>query len=206
MFVNNIRHHNNTSKRTRTKRTRKVTTTITFRIDADTIDKLRADSTRHDVSLNTSVNKILKRYVQWDMFEPQAGTMPLAKPIVAELLANMSKDEITNFAKNVAKTAVQDILLVMKGKIDLDSFLSWFETLMKKAFIEIIDTVENNDSTHRYTVKHNLGENWALLIKSLLQIIFNDVLGISIDIINLSNTTLVFQFENNGEQGTPIIH
>lgn len=200
MLVNNIRHHNNTSKRTRTKRTRKVTTTITFRIDADTIDKLRAQSNRHDVSLNTSVNKILKRYVQWDMFEPQAGTMPLAKPIVAELLANMSKDEITNFAKNVAKSAVQDILLVMKGKIDLDSFLSWFETLMKKAFIEIIHTVEDNDITHRYTVKHNLGENWALLIKSLLQIIFNDMLGISIDIINLSNTTLVFQFESSGDK------
>lgn len=200
MLVNNIRHHNNTSKRTRTKRTRKVTTTITFRIDADTIDKLRAQSNRHDVSLNTSVNKILKRYVQWDMFEPQAGTMPFAKPIVAELLANMSKDEITNFAKNVAKSAVQDILLVMKGKIDLDSFLSWFETLMKKAFIEIIHTVEDNDITHRYTVKHNLGENWALLIKSLLQIIFNDMLGISIDIINLSNTTLVFQFESSGDK------
>ena len=206
MLVNNIRHHNNTSKRTRSKRTRKVTTTITFRIDADTIDKLRAESSRHDVSLNTSVNKILKRYVQWDMFEPQAGTMPLAKPVVAELLANMSKEQITNFAKNIAKTAVQDILLLMKGKIDLDSFLSWFETLMKKAFIEINHTVEKNDSIHRYTVKHNLGENWALLIKSLLQIIFNDVLGISIDIINLSNTTLVFQFENNGDQGTPIVH
>ena len=206
MLVNNIRHHNNTSKRTRSKRTRKVTTTITFRIDADTIDKLRDESARHDVSLNTSVNKILKRYVQWDMFEPQAGTMPLAKPVVAELLANMSKEQITNFAKNIAKTAVQDILLLMKGKIDLDSFLSWFETLMKKAFIEINHTVENNDSTHRYTVKHNLGENWALLIKSVLQIIFNDVLGISIDIINLSNTTLVFQFENNGDQGTPIVH
>ncbi|MFZ0224895.1 MAG: hypothetical protein WAM42_24695 [Candidatus Nitrosopolaris sp.] len=188
------------------KRTRKVTTTITFRIDADTIDKLRVESTRHDVSLNTSVNKILKRHVQWDMFEPQAGTMPLAKPVVAELLANMSKEQITNLAKNVAKTAVQDILLVMKGKIDLDSFLSWFETLMKKAFIEINHTVENNDSTHRYTVKHNLGENWALLIKSLLQIIFNDVLGIRIDIINLSNTTLVFQFENNGDQAAAVIH
>ncbi|MGB6590557.1 MAG: hypothetical protein WA323_06295 [Candidatus Nitrosopolaris sp.] len=188
------------------KRTRKVTTTITFRIDADTIDKLRVESTRHDVSLNTSVNKILKRHVQWDMFEPQAGTMPLAKPVVAELLANMSKEQITNLAKNVAKTAVQDILLVMKGKIDLDSFLSWFETPMKKAFIEINHTVENNDSTHRCTVKHNLGENWALLIKSLLQIIFNDVLGIRIDIINLSNTTLVFQFENNGDQAAAIIH
>jgi predicted AAA+ superfamily ATPase len=96
------------------------------------------------------------------MFESQAGIIPFAKPVVTELLANMSKDEITNLAKNVAKSAVQDIMVVMKGKIDLDSFLSWFETLMKKAFIEINHTTENNDSTHRYTVKHNLGENWAL--------------------------------------------
>ncbi|PWU82054.1 MAG: hypothetical protein DLM72_03830 [Candidatus Nitrosopolaris wilkensis] len=139
--------------------------------------------------------------MQWDMFESQAGTMPLAKPVVAELLTNMSKDEITNLAKNVAKTAVQDILVVMKGKIDLDSFLSWFETLMKKAFIEINHTVENNGNTHGYIVKHNLGENWALLVKNLLQIIFNDMLGISIDIISLSNTILVFQFESNDDQG-----
>lgn len=151
----------------------------------------------HDRSLNTSVNQILKSYVQWDTFEPQAGIMPLAKPVMAQLLAYISKDDITNLAKNVAKSAVQDIMLVMKGKIDLDSFLSWFETLMQKSFIEINHTVENNDNNHRYIVKHNLGENWALLISNLLQIIFNDLLGIRIEIINLSNTTLVFQYENN---------
>ncbi len=151
----------------------------------------------HDRSLNTSVNQILKSYVQWDTFETRAGIMPLAKPVVAQLLAYVSKDDITNLAKNVAKSAVQDIMLVMKGKIDLDSFLSWFETLMQKSFIEINHTVENDDTTHRYIVKHNLGENWALLIRNLLQIIFNDLLGIRIEIINLSNTTLVFQFENN---------
>jgi hypothetical protein len=157
---------------------------------------LGTPSARHDRSLNTYVNQILKRYVQWDMFESQAGIIPFAKPVMTELLANMSKDEITNLAKNVAKSAVQDIMVVMKGKINLDSFLSWFETLMKKAFIEIKHTAENNDSTHRYTVKHNLGENWALLIKSLLQIVFNDMLRKRIEFINLSNTTLVFQFEN----------
>jgi hypothetical protein len=94
--------------------------------------------------------------------------------VVAQLLAYISKDDITNLAKNVAKSTVQDIMLLMKGKIDLDSFLSWFETLMQKAFIEINHTVDNDDTTHRYTVKHNLGENWALLIKNMLQIIFSD--------------------------------
>jgi hypothetical protein len=187
-----IRDHNNTSKRTR-----KITTTITFRIDTDIINKLRTESTMHDRSLNTSVNQILKGHVQWGMFEGQAGIMPLAKPVVAQLLAYINKDDIANLARNVAKSAVQDIMLVMKGKIDLDSFLSWFETLMHKSFIEINHTVENDDTAHRYIVKHNLGENWALLISNLLEIIFNDLLGIRIEIINLSNTTLVFQFENN---------
>ena len=179
----------------RSKRTRKIRTTITFRIDTDTISKLRIESARQDISLNTSVNQILKRHVQWDMFERQAGIMPLAKPVVAQLLAYINKDDITNLAKNVAKSAVQDIMLVMKGKIELDSFLSWFETLMQKSFIEINHTVENDDITHRYIVKHNLGENWALLIKNILQIIFNDRLKIRIDIINTSNTILAFNIK-----------
>jgi hypothetical protein len=187
-----IRRRNNTNKRTR-----KITTTITFRIDTDIVNKLRTESARNERSLNTSVNQILKRYVQWDMFEPQAGIIPFAKPVVTELLANMSKDGIANLARNVAKTAVQDIMVVMKGKIDLDSFLSWFETLMKKAFIEVNHTEENNDNIHRYIIKHNLGENWALLVRNVLQIVFNDMLGIRIEIVNLSNTALVFQFENN---------
>ncbi len=106
-----IRHRNNTSKRTR-----RIRTTITFRIDTDTINKLRIESARQDISLNTSVDQILKRHVQWDMFERQAGIMPLAKPVVAQLLAYISKDDITSLAKNVAKSAVQDMMLVMKGK------------------------------------------------------------------------------------------
>ncbi len=77
---------------------------------------------------------------------------------------------------------------------------------MQKAFIEINHTAENDDTTHRYIVKHNLGENWALLIKNILQIIFNDMLKIRIDIINISNTILVFQYKNNNDQRTPIIH
>jgi hypothetical protein len=185
-------HRNNTRKRTR-----KIRTTITFRIDTDTINRLRIESARQDISLNTSVNQILNRHVQWDMFERQAGIMPLAKPVVTQLLAYISKDDITNLAKNVAKSAVQDIMIVMKGKIDLDSFLSWFETLMQKSFIEINHTVASDEFTHRYIVKHNLGENWALLIKNMLQIIFNDMLKIRIDIINISNTILIFQFEHN---------
>jgi hypothetical protein len=127
------------------------------------------------------------------MFESQAGMIPFAKPVVSELLANMSKEEIASLAKNVAKNTVLDSMMVMRGKIDLNSFLSWFENLMEKASIDINHIVENSGSTHKYIVKHNLGENWAFLIENLLQTIFNDTLGIRINVINLSSTTLILQ-------------
>ncbi len=44
--------------------------------------------------------------------------------------------------------------------------------------------------------------------KNLLQTIFKNILGkcIDIDIINQSNAILVFQFENDVNQGTSLIH
>lgn len=47
--------------------------TMTFRLDENVITTLRAESERHHVSLNTMVNQILQRYVEWDMYESKVG-------------------------------------------------------------------------------------------------------------------------------------
>jgi DNA-binding NarL/FixJ family response regulator len=193
-LVINPRRHKRTIKR--------GTSTITFRIDNDVLGKLREESVQEEISLNTFINKILKRYIEWAMFEPQLGMIPLARPVVAEIFRNMSEEEIVNLAKYIAKNAVQDMILFCKGKIDLNSFLSWFELRMKNAFIEINHISENSNKTCRYIMKHDLGENWSFYHKTLLQLIFNDLLGMRIDIVSISDTLLIFQFENNSIQKT----
>jgi hypothetical protein len=120
----------------RSRKISKGTSTITFRIEKDVLNTLRTQSVQEDISLNTFINQILKRYVGWGMFEP-GFMIPLARSVVAKIFGKMSRDEILDLAKNVAKKAVQDMILFTKGKIDLDSFLSWFELRMKSAFIEI---------------------------------------------------------------------
>lgn len=81
---------------------------------------LRSESEKREVSLNTLVNQALRRFVEWDMFEPKVGMVPIAKPIVRTLFEKMSEQEIAEMAQQVGKGAVHDIALFMKRKMDLD--------------------------------------------------------------------------------------
>ena len=171
------------------------TTTMTFRIDKNVLMKLRSQSKASEISINTLVNQILKRFVEWDMLEPRVGMVAVAKPVVAELFGKISKEEIVNLAMRTGKDSIRDIALFMKGKLDVDSFISWLELRMKNSSVEMSHSIAEDDTTHTYVIKHDLGENWSLYNKTILELIFNDVLGKRVDITRMSNTILIFKFQ-----------
>src|SRR5689334_8427699 len=130
--------------------------TMTFRIEESTMDLLRTESENREVSINTLVNQILRRYVEWDMYEAKVGMLPIAKPVVSALFGEISKDQIVELAKRVGKNAVHDIALFMKSRMDLPSFLSWFEMRMKSSSIEFSRNRLAN-GTNTYVMRHDLG-------------------------------------------------
>jgi hypothetical protein len=177
-------------------RKNRKTTTITLRIDTDIMQSLYNKAGQDGISLNTLVNQILKRYVEWDMFGAKVGMIPLSKPVAKELFQRLSREDIIKMAKDVAKNAVYDIALFMKGgKMDPDLFVSWFLSRMKNCS-EITETnvgEESSESPHTYIIKHDLGENWSLYHKALLESIFNDMLARPIQ-INTTGSTLTLQY------------
>lgn len=164
---------------------------MTFRIDDNVLKILRNESERQQVTLNNFINQLLKHFVEWDMYEPKVGMIPIAKPIVIELFDKMSKKEISDMAFRIGKNVVHDIALFMKNRMDLDSFLSWFETRMNSSLTEINHSVENG--FHVYILKHELGENWSLYHKIVLELMFNEVFEKPVD-IDITNTTIRFRF------------
>jgi hypothetical protein len=169
----------------------KKTSTMTFRIDDNVLRTLRAESERHQVTLNNFINQLLKHFVEWDMYEPKVGMIPIAKPIVVELFNKFSKEEISKMALDIGKNVVYDIALFMKNRMDLDSFLSWFETRMNSSLTETNHSIQNG--FHVYVLKHELGENWSLYHKIVLELMFNEVFEKAVD-ITISNTTIRFKF------------
>ncbi len=171
----------------------KKTATMTFRIDENVLNVLRTESERNQITLNSLVNQLLKRYVDWGMFEPKVGMIPIAKPIVVELFKKMSKEEISSMAVNIGKDVVHDIALFMKNRMDLESFLSWFETRMTSSLTETNHTMQ--DGYHVYVLKHELGENWSLYHKIILELMFNEIFNMTVN-ITISSTTIRFKFRS----------
>lgn len=170
---------------------RKRTATMTFRIDEHILNQLKKESERRDISLNILVNHVLKQYVEWDMYACKAGMVPVAKPVVSALFDKMTPQETIELASKVGHTAIHDIALFMKSKMDLQSFLSWFEMKMNNSSIEFSHRLVNN--THTYVIKHELGYNWSLYQMTLLEIMFSQVFEKQID-TSIYDTTLTFQF------------
>lgn len=171
----------------------KKTATMTFRIDENVLKILRNESDRNQITLNSLVNQLLKRYVEWDMFEPKVGMIPIAKPIVIQLFDKMTKEDIENMAREIGKDVVHDIALFMKNRMDLDSFLSWFETRMTSSLTETNHTIQ--DGYHVYVLKHELGENWSLYHKIVIELMFNEIFNKTVN-VTISSTTIRFRFKD----------
>jgi hypothetical protein len=96
-------------------RKNRKTTTITLRIDTEVMQSLYNKAGQDDISLNALVNQVLKRYVEWNMYEAKAGMIPLPKPVAKELFQRLGREDIIKMAKGVAKSAVYDIALTFQG-------------------------------------------------------------------------------------------
>jgi hypothetical protein len=152
---------------------------MTFRLDENLITTLRAESERQYMSLNTMVNHIIQRFVEWDMYESRLGMVSFLRPIAVELIKKMNTQEVIALAKGIGKSATNDAALFMKNKMDLDSFLSWLEVGMRNSCVEIKHDVNENNQT--YILKHELGLNYSLFYKTILESIFNEILGKHVD-------------------------
>lgn len=171
----------------------KKTTTVTFRIDSNIMRKINYKAEQDGISLNTLINQILKRYVEWDMYVGKAGMVPISKPVVKKLFQELSEEEVINMSKDIAKNAVYNIALFMRSidKLDVDSFVSWFLSRMKTSS-EISENKDNNTNT--YIIKHDLGENWSLYHKTILESIFTENLQKPIQ-TSMTDSTLTFTFK-----------
>ena len=173
-------------------RDKRKTSTFTLRIDEDIIKSLQNESELNDISLNTLINKILKRYVEWDLYAYKVGMIPMSKPIITSLFNMMNEEEILDLVSNFGKNVVQDIAYFMKMKTDPDSFLTWFEIRMRRSFVEFNHLQEND--RHMYVLKHDLGYNWSLYHKKILEKIFNEIFNKPVHIA-ISDFMLTIQFE-----------
>src|ERR671938_494417 len=94
-------------------RERNSSSSLTFRIDEDNIKKLRAEAQKQGISLNSFVNQVIKSFLEWHIFEPKVGFVPILKPVVEELFTKISKEQIKEIALTTGKDEFQNAVYFM---------------------------------------------------------------------------------------------
>lgn len=181
------------------------TRSITFRLDPNTVDNLQREADQKEISLNVLVNQVLRRYVKWDTFEPKIGMMPVPKIILstcfnkAILAANesgMNQDEIESHRDEMIKSAaeisfslIKDSALLMKRTYNLWTVLEILQEYMKVSDMKSDHRIEAGNN-HVFIIQHELGENWSLFTKVLLNLIFENLASVTPDVNTTPNTII----------------
>ena len=181
------------------------TRSITFRLDPNTVDNLQREADQKEISLNVLVNQVLRRYVKWDTFEPKIGMMPVPKIILstcfnkAILAANesgMNRDEIESHRDEMIKSAaeisfslIKDSALLMKRTYNLWTVLEILQEYMKVSDMKSDHRIEAGNN-HVFIIQHELGENWSLFTKVLLNLIFENLASVRPDVNTTPNTII----------------
>src|SRR5918911_3692211 len=154
------------------------TTSLTTRLDADTLRELEDEANRTGIALSNLAKQILTNYARWDKFVSKAGMIPVAKGVISEAFDRLSEDDVVRLGTSVGKNALKDIILFMKGKVDLDSLFSWLELWLKRNSTAGFNYIVEN-GLHTCIMKHNLGSKWSLYHKTVLQLMIREILGAS---------------------------
>ncbi|MEO9306784.1 MAG: hypothetical protein ABI342_00555 [Nitrososphaera sp.] len=158
---------------------RKKTATITFRFDVDLINKLQREAKNHQVNTNTLATQALRRFLEWDIFQSRIGLVSLNKSVFTKIFDNLSEKKVIEIAL-IGKDEMRDIAMFMKGETDILSFMSWFEMQMVNSSVQVSHM--SDDGTHTFVMKHDLGKNWSLYNKTILEQIFQDIFKQKIDV------------------------
>ena len=160
--------------------TKKKTSTITFRFDQDLIERLQKEAKNHQVSTNTLATQALKRFLEWDIYQPRVGLVSINKPVFIKIFENLKEKEVIEIASTIGKDEVRDVALFMKREIDFNSFMSWFEMQMINSSVQVSHMIEKG--IHTFVMKHDLGKNWSIYHKTILELIFEELFHKKIDV------------------------
>lgn len=96
----------------------KKTSTVSFRINKEYDEALRAEAEEKKVSMNTLVNQIFGEYVDWNKYVKRFGTIILSREAFKLLLESLDDDKIRTLAVDIATKAPREFILFKWKEID----------------------------------------------------------------------------------------
>ena len=151
----------------------KKTDNVSIRIDSDLSNKLHEKCLEQKISLNTLINHLLEKQVNWYELTTEMGWVSTFRSTFRELSDSISKENIEKIAKTTGSSDLKNSLNYLYGYIGLDSILDLFKKRCQSMNVQYREMDVNGKK--KIIVQHDLGKNWPYFMISQMNGVLNDV-------------------------------
>lgn len=148
------------------------TQTKSFRLDADVLESLEIESARRGTSVNSLTNQILRKWVNFDRFLQDFGTLSLSVHDFIRLINSFDDDILRVVASESGKRFPKDLILFTGQKNDLKTCIRFVETIICDYMRWANYHSTSGESELVITLRHNYGNKWSLALESMLTSMF----------------------------------
>ena len=169
----------------------KGSVTRSVRIEKDADERLRDLAGRGETSVNTLVNRALRKFVEWDAYGDKFGFITMPSVILVRLMDYLTPEEARELGAWAGRNLLREYITFWFKEITPETFLHAFPTLLSKygrAF-----AVEQHDEDHRTTIilNHGGGLKWSVFYEEAIRTGFHDLLKRDVRVEKTENQVVV---------------
>jgi uncharacterized protein (DUF1778 family) len=169
----------------------KKTSTVSFRINKEYDEVLRAEAEEKKVSMNTLVNQIFGEYVDWNKYVKRFGTIILSREAFKLLLESLDNDKINNLAIDIATKAPREFILFKWKEIDQSHVIGFIKMFFDHCGYGQYDHQVTESKVNKFSIRHELGKKGTIFLKTYLETVVRITLGIECQSIITDNSVTI---------------
>lgn len=151
----------------------KKTDNVSIRIDSDLSNKLHEKCMEQKISLNTLINHLLEKQVNWNDLTNEMGWIQMFRSTFCALMDSTSKEKIQKIAETTGTVDLKNSLNYFYGYVNLDSILDLFKKRCQNMNVQF-RLIKIND-TLKIIIRHDLGKNWPFFMTMQMNSILNEI-------------------------------
>jgi hypothetical protein len=135
---------------------------VTFRLDNGDAETLRRQAKESGMSPGTLLKQIVCNHIAWQKDAARAGFIPVHKDVLQRLFESLDEPALKKIATKSSEAYV-DSLLMMRGKVDLESYLSLLKDRLKASSFTYTEFSGSNYK--KIVIQHDMGYQWSIFLK-----------------------------------------
>jgi hypothetical protein len=177
---------------TTTRAPRSKSVVRSFRLDEDVDKSLHKYALQEGISVNSLVNRALRRYVLWDINASRFGGVTLAGASLTRIMNYLSDDEVREYAQWVADNSVRDFVTFFFGEVTLHTLLKGLKLLADYGgHFEYEESTSGDVKT--VVLKHGRGIKWSIHYGEWVRLAVEKLLGLKVETERTENQ-VIFRF------------